>query len=204
MADTNKVRFGIKNCYYAVLTENENGVVSYGTVKPLKGARSFSFSKEGGDSSNWYADDGVYYRLAGTDGGYSGDLTLAKVPDDFLIDVLGFFKDRNNVLVEDAEATPKEFALMMEFSGDKMKTRHCFYRCSASRPDIQANTIEEQAEPQEETIPIVAIPVSFTTGTGQNVATRTIVKAKANATDSATQYNAWFTQVQIPSLPTTA
>lgn len=204
MADTNKVKFGIKEAHYSILTEDENGNISFGEVKPIKGSRQFSFSKEGGDDSKWYADDGVYYNIPGTNTGYSGDLTVAKIPDEFLIDVLGFFLEANGVLVEDADAVSKEFALMMEFSGDKMKTRHCFFRCTASRPDINAQTIEEQAEPQEETISITAIPVEFTTviegeqGEPDVTITKRIVKSKANETDSPTQYAEWFTTVQVP------
>ena len=204
MADINKVKFGIKEAHYSILSEDENGNISYGEVKPIKGSRQFSFSKEGGEDSKWYADDGVYYNIPGTNTGYSGDLTVAKIPDEFLIDVLGFFLDTNGVLVEDADAVSKEFALMLEFSGDKMKTRHCFFRCTASRPDINASTIEEQAEPQEETINITAIPVEFTTviegeqGEADTTITKRIVKSKANETDSPTQYAAWFTAVQIP------
>ena len=95
MADTNKVKFGIKEAHYSILTEDENGAITYGEVKPIKGSRAFSFSKEGGEDSKWYADDGVYYNIPGTTTGYSGDLTVAKVPDEFLIDVLGFFLDYN-------------------------------------------------------------------------------------------------------------
>lgn len=204
MGDTNKVKYGIKEAHYALLSEDENGVISYGTVKPIKGSRQFSFSKEGGDDSKWYADDGVYYNIPGSNTGYSGDLTVAKIPDEFLIDVLGFFLDANGVLVEDADAVSKEFALMMEFSGDKMKTRHLFFRCTASRPNINAATIEAQAEPQEETISITAIPVEFTTtiqgegGEADTTITKRVVKSKANETDSPTQYAAWFEAVQIP------
>lgn len=202
--DSNKVVFGIKNCFYSVLSEDENGVVTYDTPKRLKGARSTNLSKEGGEDSKWYADDGVYYNIPGTNGGYSGELVLAKIPDDFLIDVLGFFLDANDMLIEDADAVSKEFALMMEFSGDKMKTRHCFYRCTASRPDVTSSTIEEQAEPQEQTISITAIPVEFsTTIEGEQeepdtVITKRVVKAKVNETDSPTQYGAWFDAVQVP------
>lgn len=196
MADTNKVRFGLKNCYYAVLTEDENGSISFGTPKALKGARSTTLSREGGEDSKWHADDGVYYNIPGTNTGYSGDLTLAKIPDEFLIDVLGFFLDADGLLVEDADATSKEFALMMEFSGDKMRTRHAFYRCTASRPDVASFTIEEQAEPQEETINISVIPAEFTTTEGDVAITKRVVRTKANEGDS--RYDAWYNQVQIP------
>ena len=204
MADTNKVFFGIKRCFYSVLSEDSNGAITYGEVKPLKGARSTNMSKEGGDDSKWYADDGVYYNIPGTNTGYSGELVLAKIPDEFLIDVLGFFLDANNMLIEDADAVSKEFALMMEFSGDAMKTRHCFYRCTAQRPDVSSSTLEEQAEPQEQTISITAIPVEFSTviegeqEEPDTIITKRVVKAKANETDSPTQYAAWYDAVQVP------
>ena len=44
MADTNKVKFGIKEAHYSILTEDENGAITYGEVKPIKGSRAFSFS----------------------------------------------------------------------------------------------------------------------------------------------------------------
>ena len=200
MADTNKVVFGIKECHYAVLTEDENGNVTYGEVKPLKGARSTNLGRNGGEDSPWYADDGIYYNIPGSNSGYTGDLTLAKIPDEFLIDVLGFFLDGNGVLCEDADAVSKEFALMMEFSGDKMKTRHLFFRCSASRPDVNSSTIEEQAEPQEQTISITAIPCEFKQTIQETEVAKRLVRSKCNETDSPTQYNAWFTAVQVPTL----
>lgn len=204
MADTNKVRYGIKNCYYALLTEDAQGNVTFGVPKELRGARSTNLAKEGSDDSKWYADDGVYFNIPGTNSGYAGDLTLAKIPDDFLIDVLGFFRDANNVLLEDAEATSKEFALIFEMSGDKHKTRHVLYRCTASRPDVNANTVEEQIEPEEETINVTAIPCKFTSEIqvkGETVTvTKTVVKAKSNEIDNPTAYNSWLTTVYMPSL----
>ena len=54
MAETNKVKFGIKNCYYSVITEDDNGQVTYGTPVAFKGAVSLSLDASGGDPEKFY------------------------------------------------------------------------------------------------------------------------------------------------------
>jgi phi13 family phage major tail protein len=80
----NKVRFGLKNCYYAKATFDEDGNVTYDTPKRLPGAVSLSLDPEG-ESENFYADDIVYYVL-NNNAGYEGDLELALIPEEFLKD----------------------------------------------------------------------------------------------------------------------
>lgn len=189
MAETNKVKFGIKNCYYAVLSENESGVISYGTPKPFKGAVNLSLSKEGSDPEKFYADDIVYYQSGYTNTGYSGDFEFARIIDDFHKDVLGVIEDENGMLIEDADVQPKEFALMVQFSGDKHNTRHVLYRCSASRPDLASQTIEETATPITETISLTVIPAQF--------GDKHIVKGKASP-DNA-NYDTFFEAVPVPT-----
>ncbi|WP_242828280.1 hypothetical protein [Mediterraneibacter gnavus] len=43
----NKVEFGLRNCYYAVITEGESGKITYGSPKRLPGAVSITFDKSG-------------------------------------------------------------------------------------------------------------------------------------------------------------
>ena len=57
MAETNKVRFGIKSCYYSVITRDENGDITYGTPVAFPGAASLSLDAQGGDPEPFYADD---------------------------------------------------------------------------------------------------------------------------------------------------
>ena len=131
MADTNKIRYGIKNCYYAVATISSTGTATYTTPVSLPGAVSISLSAEG-DTNNFYADNIVYFTSVANNG-YSGELELAKIPDVFLTDCLGYTADSKGVMIEDAGATPAHFALLFQFEGDVNAKRTVLYNCVAAR-----------------------------------------------------------------------
>lgn len=188
MADTNKIKYGIKNVYYAVATIAANGSATYGTPVALPGAVSISLDPQG-DTTPFYADNIVYYTSIANNG-YEGDLELAKIPDSFLTDVLGYETDKNDVMFENAGAEVVHFALMFQFEGDKHAKRHVLYNCTAARPTVSGSTKEESIEPQTETISITATTV-------YNAAyDMDIVKASVTP-EEATQYNAWTTDVYM-------
>lgn len=199
MSDTNKIKYGIKNVYYAVATEATNGTLTFGTPVAMPGAVNLTLDPEGTDAAQFYADNIVYYLAPGSNNGYTGSIELAKIPDSFRKDVLGDIEDSNGLLVENAEAESAHFALLFEFAGDKMSTRHAIYNCTAARPSVASATKEEQVEPQTETVNLTAIPMKYLTA-GTTPTEYQLVKAKANGTDSATQYNAWFATVQVPTI----
>lgn len=186
MPDTNKIRYGIKNVYYAVATIASDGSATYGTPVAMPGARSVSLSGNG-ENTKWYADNIVYY-VSITNNGYEGDLVLAKVPDSFLKDCLGYIEDSNGVLVEDAGASPSHFALLFQFEGDAHAKRHVIYNCVASRPDLASTTKDEAVEPNEETISVTATTI-YNTAINKDV-----VKASCTPNE-ATPYDSWFTAV---------
>ena len=162
----NKVKFGLKNVHYALVTEtvatDGSGAITstYGSLKALAGAVSLSMSSSA-SKSVFRADNSDYYVSYG-EGGYEGDLEVARVNEDFLKDVLGYREDDDKILVEAGSAfkTLNYFALVFEFDGDQQATKHCLYKCSASRPDIASQTTGENGstDPQTETITITAVP----------------------------------------------
>lgn len=186
MADTNKIKYGIKNVWYAKATIAANGSATYATPVALPGAVSISLDPQG-DTTPFYADNIVYYTSIANNG-YEGDLELAKIPDDFLKDILGYGVDGNGALFEDANAPVTHFALMFQFEGDAHAKRHVLYNCTAARPSISGSTKEESIEPQTETLTITATTV-YNASYDKDV-----VKASVTPTES-TQYNAWTSAV---------
>lgn len=154
----NKVHFGIKNVYYATVTEvttTTGTTTSYGTPVALPGAVGLDLSSDQ-EVTNFYADDGVYY-VTQSDVRYSGDLEIADVPDSFLKDIFGFVQDTSGALVEAAENEVKYFALLFETSGDAGGYRTVLYKCSATRPALGGQTKEDSVEVQTKTLSITAI-----------------------------------------------
>ena len=186
MADTNKIKYGIKNVWYAVATIASNGSATYGTPVALPGAVSISLDPQG-DTSPFYADNIVYYTSIANNG-YEGDLELAKIPDSFMTDILGYGTDGNGAMYEDANAPVVHFALMFQFEGDAHAKRHVLYNCTAARPSISGSTKEESIEPQTETLSITATTIYNASYD------KDIVKASVTPTESA-QYNAWTSSV---------
>lgn len=182
----NKVKYGLKNVHYAVATIDENNEATYATPVPIPGAVSLSLDAEGG--TNKFRADNIDYWVGQSNNGYSGDLEMALIPDSFRKDILGDIEDANGVLVEDADAKTKYFALLFQFEGDEKNTRHVMYKCSATRPSVAGNTTDEEIEPQTETL-------SLTAGAIHNeTLDKNFVKAKCPETNTA-KYNNWFNAV---------
>lgn len=194
MSDSNKVKFGLKNAHYAVGTMANDGSVTYGAPVAVPGSVSLSLSPEG-ELTPFYADNIVYWQ-GGGNAGYSGNWELAKVPDQFLIDVFSYVRDSSDVLVENADAGSRIFALLFEMAGDVHARRHVLYGCTATRPEQTANTTTDSKEPITDSLPITAKPI-------YNAALN-INTPKASVEQGDAAYADWFEAVyQTTVAPTT-
>lgn len=181
-AKENKVEFGLRNCYYAVVTVDESGKITYGAPKKLPGAVSITFDKSG-DLIRFKADDIDYYTNANNQG-YEGTLTLARVPEDFRTEVLKEKKTEKGVLIENSDAQTANIALMFEFQGDVKATRHLLYYCSVNRPSV-GSTTKDSGDPNTTELAMVASPRP----------SDNLVKASTSAGVDVETYNSWYTKV---------
>ena len=190
----NKVKYGLKNVYYAVATVDAvANTATYTTPVAWPGAVNLSLDAEGNTTK--FRADNVDYWVGQSNNGYSGDFESALIPDSFRTAILGDINPADtDITIEDAGAKTKYFALLFQFEGDESNTRHVMYKCSATRPSVSGNTTEEEIEPQTETLTITATAI-------HNAALdKDIVKARCPESDDA--YATWFSAVYQPASTT--
>ncbi|MDD3040776.1 major tail protein [Bacteroides sp.] len=185
----NKVKYGLKNVYYAIITES-NGVVSYGTPVAIPGAVNLMLSPVG-EKVLFPADDQVYFE-ENINNGYDGSLEFALIPDSFRINVLGDTEDVNGAIIENANAAVKKFAAMFEFDGDVKKTRHVLYNVLPTRPKVEGTTkpSTNTKEPKTESMDISVRPALDTSD------------VKAKVLQGETGYDTFFSAVYLKDAPT--
>ena len=182
----NKIKFGLSRVYYAVATISPSGTATYATPVALPGAVSISMEPSG-EANKFYADNIAYATFA-ANAGYEGELEVALIPDSFRQTILGEVEN-SGVQYEKAEATTTPFALLFQFEGDDTASRHVFYNCTASRPNVDSKTTEENVDVQTEKLTITCGAI-FNATLDAN-----IVKGKCS--DKTKQaYTSWFNSVQ--------
>jgi len=185
---SNKVKYGLKNVYYSVITLTNN-VPSYATPVHIPGAVNLTLSPVG-EKVKFAADDMEDYFAENVNNGYDGSLEMALIPDSFRTDVLGDTIDNNGALIENANATVKRFALMYEFDGDAKKTRHVMYNVLANRPNIEGTTRSNTKEPKSETLEVEVRPALDTSD------------VRAKVMQGETGYDTFFSAVYLKNAPT--
>lgn len=152
MSDKNKVKFGLSNVHVAKITKNEEGGITYGTPFKIPGAVNLSLDAEG-DNEPFYADNIKYFESYANNG-YSGEIEIAKLPDEFLTQILGQKVDSIGGIVENVNDIISPFAFMYQIEGDQSGTRFCYYNTTVSRPSTEAATTEDTKTPNTDTLSI--------------------------------------------------
>lgn len=187
----NKVRFGLKNVYYAVLTDgNDSTNNTWATPVAVKGAVNLTLDSNSSDGT-FYADNISFYKTFANNG-YSGSLEMARISDNMLKDVWGMTVT-NGVLYEASGVNPKAFALLFQIEGDENAELNVLYRVvPTSKPTAGSQTVEETVEPVTQSFDFEALPLvngpSYQKG---------LIKGRTIDSTSTAIRSAWFSGVTI-------
>lgn len=187
----NPVVFGLNNVHVAPYNDETN---TYETPIRIPGAVSLKLTRQG-QSSTFYADNSPYF-AQDTNGGYTGELEMAYLPDEILKKLLGYVEDANGALIEDTNATQKTFALLYEVNSNVNPTRFAFYNCVMSRPEMEAKTSTDTTDPDTQKMDVTMIAREFAFGSG---VTLSAIKAHITKTaENTAVYNSFYTKVMEP------
>lgn len=187
MAEKNKVKFGLSNVHVAKMIKGEDGVITYDTPFKIPGAVNLSLDAEG-DNEPFYADNIKFFESFANNG-YSGELEIAKIPDEFLKEILGQKIDSIGGVLENINDKITPFAFMYQIEGDVTGTRFCYYNSTVSRPSTEAGTTEGTKTPNTDTL---SITTSAREDTGD-------VRYKLALSDTnKTEYDKFFDTVPEP------
>lgn len=184
MADKkeNKVQFNLKNVAYAILTQSQTGA-TWGTPVKVPGAVSLTLEPQG-EVSPFHADGIVYYNSV-ANGGYSGDLEMARFPDQMLQEVWKFkLSSTDKVMIENVNEEPAAFALLFQIDGDADNQLYCMYNCTGTRPGVGGTTNTNTKEPKTQSSTISAVALE-----NGNVMARTTAQTPQDVR------SAWYTAV---------
>lgn len=132
-------QIGLKNLYYATITEDANGAETYGTPALLAKAISAEFNITD-DNATLYADDGADVVIREFQ---SGTLTLGvnDLSTAALAALTGATVDSKGILVSAAENTPAPVAIGFQSKSAKGGDRYFwFYRVTFAAPSGTLNT----------------------------------------------------------------
>ena len=171
-------------------TNGVAGTTGYETPILIPGSIKLSLKGEG-DTATLYADNIAYYTLF-SNNGYKGDLETALFPNAILAEMLGWEIDSNGMLVEIADAIPKDFAILFQVEGNEKDKRYVYYDCLASRPDEEHGTKSDKNEAQTQTSALTILPTV--------IGDKKVVKGMLELSDTNTAaYNSFFDAVLQPA-----
>ena len=188
----NKVRFGLKNVYYAVLTEGATNA----WATPVHVAGAVSLTLDDASSSNpFYADNITYYRTFANNG-YTGSLEMALIPEAMLADIWGIEEDATDkIIYEKTGVQPKPFALIFQVDTDDVDELNLFYRVvPTTKPISSPATTEDTVEPFTTSFDFEALPLVSGSAVQQG-----LIKAKTTPTTTEVKKTAWFSEVYVPT-----
>ena len=189
----NKVRFGLKNVHYSILTEGTD-LTNNTFATPVAVPGAVSLSIESNVSGKDFHADNITYFKSFANNGYTGTLEMARISEAMLKAVWGMTED-SGVIYESSDAQPKAFALLFQIEGDQDEELYVLYRVlPTSKPSAGSQTLEETIDPGTQSFDFEALPL--VTGPAYQ---KGLIKAHTGSAATSATRSAWFTAVTIPT-----
>jgi phi13 family phage major tail protein len=153
-----KVRFGLCNCAYALLTEADDGTPTWAAPVLMPNATSISFARTK-SSQDVYADNKLLYSSS-TITGAKITLNMTVITDAVKQALLGHKADKNGADVEVVNAKPSYFALIYQVEGDTQSRRRLVFKCTASMADESSDTQSDSPKVNTDSLEISVYPIS--------------------------------------------
>lgn len=195
--DPNSVYMGFSNVHIVPFadTSSPGKPVWAGDIIPIKGAVNFGPTANNSEV-RFFADNILFYSTFNNNG-YTGTLEIAKVPADFLISVFRYMIDDNGILVATAGMGYRNFAMMFQVEGNVSPIRLVWYNCSSAPPAPPAQTMEENADPNTQSMDLTVAPIEFDSGIK---ATYSQCPYNPDSDETMEVYDNWFKQVYEPTV----
>ena len=150
----NLYKFGFAELHVAFTTDE-----GYETPESIPNVLSLTLDPDG-NTSSVYGDDSKIAEIT-TNNGYTGSVNANVFPDEFLCKALGWYKDSKGKIVEVADGKPRHFAMGYRIQGDAQNRRTWCYDCMLSRPSKTANGVQDNVDPDTDTLNITVVPKHF-------------------------------------------
>ena len=187
MTDTNKVEYGLSEIHVGTYTVGLNGEVTMGPPYRMPGAVALNLDPETEENS-FYAANVKYYSNY-QDNGFTGSLEMARFPDKFKTQFLGYVElSDGGIAAIKGKEKPKVY-IAFQGEGDAQQRRCILYNVSLGGIKVEKGTKETSTEPKTQSIDM--------TVTGDN-ATGIIM---AEYTQDVSGYSTLFTNPPAPTLP---
>lgn len=180
------IRIGLKNLHYAIITENPDGTLTYGTPIKIPGISKAGINPNV-DSGTFFGDDGPM-ETASSMGQIDLELEVADIPMEDLAALLGHTIDENGIVLHSSDDVPPWVAIGFQSLKSNGKYRYIWLLKGKFRePEEDFETKGESVNFQPATI-----SASFVKRDSDNLWRKTLDEdAKTFNPDIAAQ---WFTK----------
>lgn len=195
-ANENKPTLGLKDLYYALVTQDDSSAYAAGTPKTLAPAISASQAPSV-NSKTIYADDQAYEALV-SEGETKIDLEVTGIPTETLAELLGKAYDASTGRMFDNGGVPPDIALGFRAQKSNGKYLYRWYlKGKFSAPSEEHATQTDSPEPKTPKLAFTAVKTTRKFTLPNSVVDGVkVVRGDEDATNfSGTN---WFTTVQVP------